>query len=59
MIDTHELICHLFNLDDDSTYDELEQAIFDKYHVSMDAFDAIVRDLLPLSIDEQNELPFI
>ena len=48
MIDTHELICHLCNLDDDSTYDELEQAVYDKYEIELDQFDLVVRDLLPL-----------
>ena len=56
MIDTHELICHLCNLDDDSTYDELEQAIFDNFEVSIDAFDAIVHALLPLIDVGKSEL---
>ena len=56
MIDTHELICHLCNLDDDSTYDELEQAIFDNYEVSIDAFDAIAHALLPLIDVGKSEL---
>ncbi|ENV18779.1 hypothetical protein [Acinetobacter guillouiae] len=56
MIDTHELICHLCNLDDNSTYDELEQAIFDNYEVSIDAFDAIAHALLPLVDVGKSEL---
>ena len=56
MIDTHELICHLCNLDDNSTYDELEQAIFDNYEVSIDAFDAIAHALLPLIDVGKSEL---
>ena len=56
MIDTHELICHLCNLDDNSTYDELEQAVFDNYEVSIDAFDAIVHALLPLVDVGKSEL---
>lgn len=56
MIDTHELICHLCNLDDDSTYDELEQAVFDKYEVSIDAFDAIAHALLQLIDVGKSEL---
>lgn len=56
MIDTHELICHLCDLDDNSTYDELEQAIFDNYEVSIDAFDAIARALLPLVDVGKSEL---
>ncbi|NNG75631.1 hypothetical protein HLH10_04695 [Acinetobacter sp. ANC 4277] len=56
MIDTHELICHLCNLDDNSTYDELEQAIFDNYEMSIDAFDAIAHALLPLVDVGKSEL---
>lgn len=56
MIDTHELICHLCNLDDNSTYDELEQAVFDNYEVSIDAFDAIAHALLPLIDVGKSEL---
>lgn len=49
MIDTYELICHLCGISgDEYEYDDLEQAIYDKYGVERDQFDAIVRDLLPL-----------
>ena len=56
MIDTHELICHLCNLDDDYTYDDLEQGIYDKYGVELEQFDLVVRDLLPLIDVGKSEL---
>lgn len=50
MIETHDLVCHLCELsgENEYEYDDLEQAIYDKYGVEFDQFDAIVRDLLPL-----------
>lgn len=56
MIDTYELVCHLCNLDDDSEYDDLDQAIYDKYEIGLDQFDAIVSDLLPLIDVGKSEL---
>ena len=56
MIDTHELICHLCDLVDDSTYDDLDQAIYDKYGIELDQFNAVVASLLPLIDVGKSEL---
>ena len=56
MIDTHELICHLCNLDDDSEYDDLDQAVYDKYEIGLDQFNAVVASLLPLIDVGKSEL---
>lgn len=48
MIDIYEMVCHLCDLKQDSDYDDVHQALWDKYNVDMDDFEKIIKDLLPL-----------
>ena len=48
MIDIYEIVCNLCDLKQDSDYDDVHQALWDKYEVDMDNFEKIIKDLLPL-----------
>jgi len=45
--DIQELAAHILNMDEDSEYDDLEEAIYEKFDCSMETFEDIVSHLVP------------
>lgn len=48
MIDAYELIGHLCNLDEDADYEDVHDALYEKYEIDLHNFEKIIEDLLPL-----------
>lgn len=49
-LDVEELACHILNLDyDEVEYDDIEDAIYEKFDCSFDTFQEIIEHLLPLA----------
>lgn len=55
-IDAEELACHVLGLDEDSEYDVIEDAVFDKFECNMETFQKIVEHLLPMADAGVSEL---
>ena len=48
--DIEELACYILNLDEETAdYNEVEQAIYDKFECSLETFQSIVGHLLPMA----------
>lgn len=48
MIDVYELVGHLCNLDEDADYEDVHDALYEKYEIDLHNFEKIIEDLLPL-----------